>query len=108
MSTHTSRVIDRINLMSADAQFSIADFRDFPTNISHVLTKLCFRGEIILIERKKIAGTRTSLNLYRKTSSLGKLGEVVPTCMGWENVYPEFFTLPKFNIIQVIQVGERL
>lgn len=100
------RIRMRIETYSLETEFSIQDFRDIPTNVSSALKKLEAMEEIFLVERRKIVGQRYFRNFYRRAVYQEKERKI--SFQGWENVYPEFFTLPKFNIIQVIQVGERL
>ena len=97
--TLTDGVRERILEMDNQIRFSIQDFRDIPTNISHALDKLSKQGEIFLIEKRRVEGIRRPINFYSKTSLLGKKIKKSGTdfaCLGWENIYPEFFTLPKF------------
>lgn len=98
--TLTDRVRDRILSMDDEIRFSIQDFRDIPTNISHTLSTLSKQGEIFLIEQKKVEGIKRPINFYSKTSLLGKKVTkqgIDFACLGWEKVYPEFFTIPEFH-----------
>lgn len=104
--TFTERVRIKVETYSLDREFSLADFRDIPTNVSSALKKLEDQGEIFLIERRKIEGQRYSRNFYKRSVYQEKTRVI--TFQGWEKVYPEFFSIPSFKIIQIIKVGERL
>lgn len=102
------QIQNKISEMDDETIFSIEYFPEFPTNVSAILSKLDKRSEIILVEKRKIPNTRTTLRFYRKSSFKLKKERVVITFQGWEKVFPEFFILPEFKELGIIKVGERL